>query len=342
MIYYLLHIFVSLHYIDAQQTIYLSREVIRMRQKKGDTKEDEHLVKIELNFTHDVIKPSDNVTISPFCAGFPPLDKILLEELSQDILISGVHTPVIVMRSIDNNYVMLDGQHRLNICRTLNVPCPAIVCEKQPDEVQARLAFSANLKRRGGMDSKWKRDQALLLREKFNWGYQKLAEAVGAKKSTVRSWINPKKKKEGVQICTPNDDGRNDNDQSNTDLNDDDKSDIKKVRDAIAQLDKIIIESVGQKFEEAGELFKTMRTILEEGQYADFTCISKDQVKNLLSCINGYHKKLSEWSNVLSLLLPCEPDEAGACLLNEDEDISTEANDAPIADSSTETEYGAA
>jgi hypothetical protein len=282
-------------------------------REKNRTKKEDYFFKLRKSPVLETVDPADVKVVSRFCELFKSHTKDEFYDLKGDIEANNVQVPVIVKKSPDG-YMVINGRGRLKACTELGITCPANVYDEElSTEEEAYLAFLGNRQFRKAPTKELQKELAFKLHDEFKWGYKRIAVVVGIEKknwTTVRYWL--KKRDKGLQICTPNDachsdDDQNDIGQSDIEQSNTGQSGDETVRNAIAQLDKIVIKSVDCKFEEAGELFMTIRTVLEEGQYDGLEDISKDQVKELLRYINAYHEKLPEWSNVLSLLLRDEP-----------------------------------
>jgi predicted transcriptional regulator len=287
-----------------------------MKQKVSNSNESESFGKIELSSTNWSIQPSDIVMTSPYCARFPALSENSRKELFEDIRANGVLTPITVMRGTNGSYIVLDGHHRLDICRELREPCPSVIYEELSDEEQARIAFSSNLKRRGVPNRGWRMSQVFWLHDKLGWGYQKLANAVGAKKTTVRYWL--KQKEREVQICTP--------------------SDYEKIREEISRLNKTLKSPMYKNFEKVEESINKIKNIMEEGNHATLLNESKMQWEEIHSIFGEYQKLLSGWSDFFASLSYGKSNDTEDCLADKDDDILeespsnvTETNDVLIA-----------
>lgn len=113
----------------------------------------------------------------------PPLTKDEYASLKADIEAHGVQVPVI----IDEDGEVIDGHHRMQIARELNVFCPTVVKEGLSEAEKRRMARNLNMQRRQ-LSTKQKRlviaDE---LMEDPSQSNNSLAQRLGVSDMTVAS-----------------------------------------------------------------------------------------------------------------------------------------------------------
>jgi ParB/RepB/Spo0J family partition protein len=121
----------------------------------------------------------------------PGYEKNELGELRKKIEESGVEVPILVRANSGDGYEVIDGWHRLQICRELGRETPATLLNI--DDVRAReIALEENLSRRI-LSQRQKKEIAFQLRDKWNFSNRKIASRLCVSHATVCRWLEPAK-----------------------------------------------------------------------------------------------------------------------------------------------------
>lgn len=126
--------------------------------------------------------PLDSIRVSE--DRFRPADPKKSEEISQSYKTFGQLQPIIVVRTGDDVYDLVDGLHRLTAKRLLNEPTIAAVLRDEVDELFIReMELEVNIKRK---EMTWQEEQKALatlhqlkVARDPNWGLAQTAELAG-------------------------------------------------------------------------------------------------------------------------------------------------------------------
>ncbi|MBM7838344.1 ParB-like chromosome segregation protein Spo0J [Alkalihalobacillus xiaoxiensis] len=114
------------------------------------------------------------------------MDAGTYEQFEADINEHGQHNPIIV----DEEYVVLDGHHRLRALKKLNIQFAIVNVQFDlSEDEKLEIAYRANSARRNITQAE-RKAQAFKLRKDHKLPYRKIAEHVGVGKSTIERWLN--------------------------------------------------------------------------------------------------------------------------------------------------------
>jgi len=139
-----------------------------------------------------LIRASDDVKIINLGIKLPGHTKKELDVLKSSIKKYGVQIPILVKKGpYKGCYVIIDGAHRLQICRELGIDCPAILIDV--DDKRAReICVEKNLSMRA-MTKIQKKEMAFQLFYVLKLSIPKIAQRLCLSHTTVGKWLSPDK-----------------------------------------------------------------------------------------------------------------------------------------------------
>ena len=114
----------------------------------------------------------------------PSLSLDEYEALRESIQKYGVIQPVVV----DEDGAIIDGYHRVKICKELGIDYPKRILKKLTEEEKENLSVSLNIKRRH-LTKDQKKELALALREE-GWTQERIASVMEVSQKTISNWIS--------------------------------------------------------------------------------------------------------------------------------------------------------
>jgi ParB/RepB/Spo0J family partition protein len=138
-----------------------------------------------------MISVSDEVNSIDLGIELPGHTKKELEELKKNIEDNGVEMPIFVIRNNSGGYSVIDGNHRLQICRELGRDCPATILNVS-DARAREIALEQNLSRRS-MTQDQKKESAYQMRHKLGLSNSKIAKILCVSHVTIGNWLGPVK-----------------------------------------------------------------------------------------------------------------------------------------------------
>lgn len=116
----------------------------------------------------------------------PPLTKEEYEALKASINEHGVLVPIVQ----DEKGEVIDGQHRLAVCKELGITSYPTITQIGLDcDGKLEMALKLNLQRRH-IDRETLKEIALAIRTKRGWTQERIAKALGISQRTVAYWLN--------------------------------------------------------------------------------------------------------------------------------------------------------
>jgi ParB-like chromosome segregation protein Spo0J len=135
------------------------------------------------------IQPNDKVEQYEHGKIHPEFFEGAYNELKESIRENGVIEPVNAYKE-DSTIYIIDGWHRFKSCKELEIECPAKFYENLSDEAKMILSRDPNIFRR--FYSKEDMKELVFAYHNTQWGYLRIANALGLTKPTVQRWIKQK------------------------------------------------------------------------------------------------------------------------------------------------------
>ena len=138
------------------------------------------------------LSPGDEAERYNVDFSFPQLDEENRQRLKFEIEEAGqIITPILVMPAAEKGYIIIDGWHRYQISKELNMECHAVLFKDLSPWQAQEMFLSQNLSRRQ-MSLKEKKQLAIDLKQRVCWSNGQIANLLAVQPSTVGRWFKPK------------------------------------------------------------------------------------------------------------------------------------------------------